>query len=145
MSDLEFAKEQLAEMRLTSESVGDDLVVYQTVMQLLSVLDQQHHPSLRTRTRTIELFNDLARRRRLVTNDDPEQWVPLQAGMFRKGDQIRVKLDAFEDERGPIHNGRRGVIVDARRGDVIVDIRDGKSPEIQGFHYRPENLEGLMT
>lgn len=143
MSDSVWAKEQLASVGLSHKSVGDDLLTYQMVMQLLSVYDQQNHTES-TSTRVVELFAELAKGHVIKPDETPDQWVPLALGMFRKGDRVRVKRDAFSDERAVIHNGREGVIVDARRGDVIVDIRDDRLPVVAAYHYRPDELEGLM-
>jgi hypothetical protein len=143
MADQEWAKEQLASVGLSYSSEGDDLLVYQTVLQLLSVYYQQNHTE-NTSSRTVELFAELAKGHVVAPDDTPEQWVPLSLGMFRKGDRVRVRRDAFDDDRAVAHNGREGVIVDARRGDVIVDIRDDRVPVIVGHHYRPNELEGLM-
>ena len=142
MSDLTWAREQLDQAHIATGSPDDDLLVKQTTLQLLSVLDQQNHTE-QTKIKTLTLFCSLARGHALLDDPDPDQWVPLEAGMFRKGDPVRVKADAFDGDAGRIHNGRTGVIVDARRGDVIVDLRD-EGPEVTGYHYRPEHLEGLM-
>jgi ribosomal protein L21E len=88
------------------------------------------------------LFSKLARYEALVPDTPDVVWVPLESGLFSVGDKVRVKSDAFKGDLGLTHNGRTGVIVGIRRGDVIVDIRDGKTPELSGFHYRPHHLEG---
>ena len=74
-------------------------------------------------------------------NEDDYTWIPVQPGQIVVGDVIRVKADAYTDKLGPIHNGRKGVIVAVRYGDIIVNSTDGKSPELKGVHYSPYKLE----
>jgi hypothetical protein len=73
--------------------------------------------------------------------EDDFFWIDLQPGQVTVGDVIRVKADAYTDKLGPIHNGRRGVVVAVRYGDIIVNSTDGKSPELKGVHYSPYKLE----
>ena len=74
-------------------------------------------------------------------NEDDYIWIPLQPGQIGVADVVRVKADAFRDELGPIHNGRRGTVVAVRYGDVIFNDTDGKTPELKGVHYSPYKLE----
>jgi len=74
-------------------------------------------------------------------NEDDYTWTPLQPGQIVVGDIVRVKADAFRDELGPMHNGRRGTVVAVRYGDVIFNDTDGKTPELRGVHYSPYKLE----
>ncbi len=74
-------------------------------------------------------------------NESDFIWIPVQPGQITVGDVVRVKADAYTDKLGPIHNGRRGVIVAVRYGDIIVNSTDGKSPELKGVHYSPYKLE----
>ena len=74
-------------------------------------------------------------------NEDDYTWIPLQPGQVTVADVIRVKADAFSDKLGPIHNGRKGLVVAVRYGDIIVNSTDGKSPELKGVHYSPYKLE----
>jgi hypothetical protein len=57
------------------------------------------------------------------------------------GDIVRVRNDAYTGKLAPIHNGRPGVIVAIRSGDIIVNLTDMEEPEISGAHYSPEVLE----
>lgn len=74
-------------------------------------------------------------------NEDDYTWTPLQPGQIVVGDIVRIKADAFRDELGPLHNGRRGTVVAVRYGDVIFNDTDGKAPELKGVHYSPYKLE----
>jgi hypothetical protein len=67
--------------------------------------------------------------------------VPAQAGFLVVADEVRVKWNAFDGDKGKIHNGRRGKIVSIRYGDIIVKTTDGKEPVLEGFHYTPQQLE----
>jgi hypothetical protein len=55
-----------------------------------------------------------------------------------------VRADAFEGQLGTLHNGRRGVVVGVRYGDVIIKTTDGKTPVLEGAHYPPDKLEKLI-
>jgi hypothetical protein len=74
-------------------------------------------------------------------NDDDYTWIDLQPGQITVSDVVRVKADAFSDNLGTIHNGRRGRVVAVRYGDVIFNDTDGRSPELKGVHYSPYKLE----
>lgn len=140
MSD-EWYEQQLSAVGLDASSdSGDDRVVYFQVRQLLDVFNQQGHPTPESAERVLKVFDKLARSQPLKDKADPEMWVQVQLGAISKGSTVRVKDDAFNGEHAWMHNGREGVIVDGRRGDVIVDLRDD-GPEIKGFHYRADQLE----
>lgn len=74
-------------------------------------------------------------------SDDDYTWIDLQPGQITVGDAVRVKTDAFSDNLGTIHNGRRGKVVAVRYGDVIFKADDGKNPPLEGIHYSPYKLE----
>jgi hypothetical protein len=74
-------------------------------------------------------------------NEDDYVWIDLQPGQITVGDTVRVKADAFTDNLGTLHNGRRGKVVAVRYGDVIFNDTDGKKPELRGVHYSPYKLE----
>jgi hypothetical protein len=79
-----------------------------------------------------------------IKQEESEQdffWVPVNPGEIQIADVVRVKSDAFQDKLGPIHNGRLGVVVAVRYGDIIVNSTDQKSPELKGVHYSPYKLE----
>ncbi len=64
-----------------------------------------------------------------------------QPGNIKVGEIVRIKSDAFAEKLGTIHNGRRGVVVGVRYGDVIVNDTDGKNPPLKGVHYSPYKME----
>lgn len=77
----------------------------------------------------------------LVEVNKDEVWVPAQRGQISIGDVVRVAHNAFNDGTGHLHNGRRGVVVAVRSGDVIFKSTDLKEPVLDGTHYSPEKLE----
>lgn len=74
-------------------------------------------------------------------NEDDYRWEDAQPGQITVGDVVRVKANAFEDNLGTVHNGRRGKVVAIRYGDVIFRDTDGKQPPLDGVHYSPYKLE----
>lgn len=68
-------------------------------------------------------------------------WVPAQPGFIKVGDRVRVMFNAFTGDAGTLHNGREGIIVAIRSGDVIVTTDDEVEPKLEGVHYSPYKLE----
>lgn len=91
----------------------------------------------------LEVFPKLVKGQPLKVEeqDDDYLWIDVQPGNIKVGEVVRVKVDAFTEKLGTIHNGRRGVVVGVRYGDVIVNDTDGKSPVLKGVHYSPYKLE----
>jgi hypothetical protein len=91
----------------------------------------------------LEVFPKLVRGEPLTSDepDDSYSWSDLQPGNITVGDIVRVKQDAFMEKLGTIHNGRHGVVVGVRYGDVIFNDTDSKSPPLKGVHYSPYKLE----
>lgn len=91
----------------------------------------------------LEVFPKLAKGQPLSVeeSDDDYYWIDVQPGNIKVGEVVRVKVDAFAEKLGTIHNGRRGVVVGVRYGDVIVNDTDGKNPPLKGVHYSPYKLE----
>ncbi len=81
----------------------------------------------------------------VVETPKDEIWEDARPGFLKVGDEVRVKADAFEDELGQLHNGRRGKIVGVRYGDIIIKTIDGKEPVLDGSHYSPYKLEKLVA
>ena len=65
--------------------------------------------------------------------------------MHKKGDVVRVKADGYPGTTGQAHNGRVGVVIAIRSGDIIVDITDELEPAIKGAHHLPEVLEKRIS
>lgn len=97
------------------------------------------------REKTIDMFSLLAKGHAFVKEDKKEAWVPVRPGNIKVTDEVRVKFDAYEGEAGAFHNGRRGVVVGVRYGDIIIKTTDGKEPTLDGAHYSPYSLEKLVA
>lgn len=92
----------------------------------------------------VEIFSKVALNHSLVAPNDSEVWVPAQPGFISVGDEVRVLYNAFSDETGKMHNGRRGKVVAVRYGDVIFRSTDDRKPFLDGVHYSPYKLEKRM-
>jgi len=135
--DMKWVKEQLQAARVR-KPVGD------ATMKLIELFDSieltEEHQS-----KTIEMFSLLAKGHTFVKDKKDEVWVPVRPGDIRVAERVRVRFDAFGGELGTIHNGRVGVVVGVRYGDVIIKTTDGKEPVLDGAHYPPDKLEKLVS
>jgi hypothetical protein len=114
------------------------------IMKLLEAWEDIPKLSENMTEETLDVFSQLARGHVIKEeeNDDDYTWIPLQPGQITVSDIVRVKANAYSDDKlGPIHNGRRGSVAAVRYGDVIFNSTDGKSPELKGVHYSPYKLE----
>ena len=132
----EWIKEQLQAAKV---KVGSG----KAIIKLLQTWEELPKLSDNMAEETLTVFSMLARGHVIKEeeNEDDYIWIPLQPGQIGVADVVRVKADAFRDELGPIHNGRRGTVVAVRYGDIIFNDTDGKSPELKGVHYSPYKLE----
>lgn len=85
----------------------------------------------------------LAQGHSIAVAREEERWGPVIPGDYAIKDTVRVRANAFEGEMGQLHNGKRGRVVAARNGFVVVVLDDSPSSEIQ-MHYWPEHLERLL-
>lgn len=131
--DYDWVRKQLQE-RKARVGVGT------TVLALLETWEAGKHTE-KQNEEVIEIFSKLAMNIPLIEENKEEVWAPLQPGFISVGDDVRVKIDAFKDETGRIHNGRRGKVVAVRYGDVIFKSTDDKQPVLDGTHYSPYQLE----
>jgi hypothetical protein len=134
----EWAREQMSALKYEERMMT-------RVAQLLEVWWTQYHDN-QSRDLTLETFGKLARGQALVVQSDVnEAWEPVKPGDIYVRNEIRVRFDAYTDEpTGRAHNGRRGVVVAIRNGDIIVNYTDGRMPEGQGVHHSPHSLERLV-
>lgn len=132
----EWIKEQLQAAKV---KVGSG----KAIIKLLEAWEQLPPLSDAIKEEILEVFPKLALGYafKVEESDNDYTWTPLQPGQITVGDIVRVKADAFRDELGPLHNGRRGTVVAVRYGDVIFNSTDGKNPELKGVHYSPYKLE----
>lgn len=89
----------------------------------------------------VEFFCKLVLGHSITPEPAGETWVDARPGALIVGDVVRIKSDAFDGVLGPIHNGRRGVIVAVRYGDIVVRSTDGLTPLLDGTSYRPDVLQ----
>lgn len=129
----EWAKEQFAAAKVR-------VVVGNSVLELLHAWEKLELKPEHAKD-TIEVFSKLALNNSLVEPPKDEVWVPVQPGFLKVGETVRVMNNAFTDSTGQIHNGRRGVVVAIRHGDVIMRSNDDKTPFLDGVHYSPYKLE----
>lgn len=92
-------------------------------------------------SRVVEVFSDIAQGHAILKEKKDEVWVPLRPGDITVSDVVRVRSDAFSGSAGRMHNGRVGVVVAVRYGDVIFKSTDEKEPTLDGTHYPPQALE----
>jgi hypothetical protein len=91
--------------------------------------------------KALEVFSTLALGHALVNVSKDELWIDAGPGQLKVGDYVRVHHDAFDGSTGEIHNGRRGVIIAIRSGDIIINSIDDKNPKLEGSHYSPFKLQ----
>jgi hypothetical protein len=89
----------------------------------------------------LDILSTVALGHALVIPNKEEIWIDARRGDLVVGDIVRVSHDAFNGSTGVLHNGRRGVIVGIRNGDIIFNSTDDKTPAIEGAHYKPEHLQ----
>lgn len=92
----------------------------------------------------LDIFRKVAQGHALLPSASTEVWIQVSRGNVSVGDVVRVQVDAFSDAAGKYHNGRVGVVVGIRSGDVIFRSTDEAKPFIDGAHYPPERLERLV-
>jgi len=126
------------------QQMQDSKVKIGTGTALLSLLELWNKLNLSENQmkETIEYFSNLALGKNIYEDKkEDEIWIPAQPGQLVVGDEVRVLSDAFSDKVGVTHNGRRGVIVAIRYGDIIFKSTDNKEPYLEGVHYSPYKLE----
>lgn len=97
--------------------------------------------SVNQQKEVIALFSRLSLGHAMVKNNPDELWTDAQPGAITLGDDVRVKVNAYDGATGAIHNGRRGKVVGIRYGDIIFKSTDDKEPILDGAHYSPHQLE----
>lgn len=134
--NIDWVKEQLTNNK-TKKVVGD------SVLKILDTWSSVKDTTPQNTKEIIEIFSKVALGHALVEENKNEKWIPAQAGFVSVADRVRVRFDAFDGEKGETLNGRRGKIVGLRSGDIIVKSDDGKTPVLDGIHFKAEHLEKL--
>lgn len=135
--DMKWIKEQLQAAKVR-KPVGDATMKLVELIDSIELTDEQ-------REQAVEMFSKLARGHAHVKINKKETWIPARPGDIKVADEVRVRADAFSGEAGTVHNGRRGVVVGVRYGDVIFKSNDNKEPFLDGAHYSPHALEKLVN
>lgn len=138
--DMNWVKQQLTENK-TKRVVGDTVIKLLNTWSEVKNTDPDPDKDQANLSQVIELFSKIALGHAIVKENKNENWTPAQSGQLVIADEVRVKWNAFDGEKGKIHNGRRGKIVSIRYGDIIMKTTDGKEPVLEGFHYTPQQLE----
>jgi hypothetical protein len=135
--DMSWVKTQLQAAKVR-KPVGDATIALIELFDSFTLTDEQ-------RAKVMEMFSLLGLGHAYVKTNKNELWTPVRPGDIKTADEVRVRADAYEGETGTLHNGRRGVVVGVRYGDVIIRSTDGKSPALEGAHYPPQMLEKLVV
>lgn len=92
----------------------------------------------------LDIIHKLALGHSIAPTKKEERWGPVIPGEYRIGDTVRVKPKAYDAERGVLHNNRRGRVVAARDGKVLVVYDDALSADIQ-YRHDPQKLQRLLS
>lgn len=93
----------------------------------------------------LAIFSKLAVNHAIVFDSAEESWIQVEPGFIKVGDEVRVRHDAYPDDVGRLHNGRRGKVVATRYGDIIIKTTDNVQPAMSGAHHSPYKLEKLVV
>lgn len=135
--DMNWVRTQLQAAKVR-KPVGDATIALIELFDSFTLTDEQ-------RAKSMEMFSLLGLGHAYVKTNKNELWMPARPGDIKTADEVRIRADAFQGETGTLHNGRRGVVVGVRYGDVIIRSTDGKSPVLEGAHYPPQMLEKLVV
>lgn len=132
--NFDWVKEQMTEAK-TKRGAGDAVLELLKTWETLSFDDQA------LLEEALDTFKVVAQGHSLSAPYADEIWIEAVPGQLTVADKVRVKSNAFSGKTGEAHNGRSGVIVAIRYGDIIVRMTDGKEPLLDGAHYSPFHLE----
>lgn len=96
-----------------------------------------------TEAHTVSTVVDSLVNGRAIFIEEPQtdyRWEPARPGALVVRDWVRVKSDAYKGEAGLIHNGRQGVIVAMRYGDIHVRYDDDRGTS-HPIKHSPHALE----
>jgi len=135
--DIDWVKNQFAKINIHK---GTGLAV----IELLKTWEELDIKKPEVAKTVLAVFSELAQGHAIVPQDN-FVWIQARRGDIKVRDVVRVKADAFTGEAGHAHNGRVGVVIAIRSGDIIVDITDEQEPTLKGVHYLPELLEKRVS
>jgi hypothetical protein len=127
----DWADAQLRRAGFAPEQGGDIQIVYSTVMRMCREWGEINFAAIgeENKKRIMALLARLLSYQALPIRDDPHTWIPARQMPPAIGSAVRVKLDAFDGEKGAQLNGREAIVEGARRGDFIVTFMDARLPE----------------
>lgn len=120
----------------TGTIVNDAVVKLLESLRKLELRDDEERDAL-------DKLQKLAAGHSIAEVPKDEKWGPVIPGDYKIRDTVRVKPSAYEGEMGTRHNGKRGRVVAARNGFVLVVYEGQMNADIQHRH-RPENLQKLL-
>lgn len=138
-NDMKWVKQQIQAAKV-KKPVGN--VVLSLVEHFNEISDLLSEEDIK---KVVEVFSNVAQGHAIIKEKKEEVWVPLRPGNITVSDVVRVRADAFNGSAGQLHNGRVGVVVAVRYGDVIFKSTDQKEPALDGTHYPPQALEKLVV
>lgn len=134
---INWENDQMVEARIPKEAS-------EVVRKLLNVWAEFTVPDKKHQALIIRTFETLTQGHSLVVQDLPtERWEAANPGRIHVRDTVRVRHDAYSDETGRMHNGRRGRVIGVRYGDIIIKYEDGRQPPFDAVHHAPAKLERL--
>ncbi len=135
--DLDWVKNQFSKINIHK---GTGLAVIE-LLKTWETLDIKKPEIAKT---ILAVFVELAQGHAIVPEDN-FVWTQVMRGDIKVRDVVRVKSNGFTGDPGRVHNGRVGVVIAIRSGDIIVDITDEQEPSLKGVHYQPEVLEKRVS
>jgi hypothetical protein len=130
----EWVKEQFADAKIR---VGTG----KAVLKMLKTWEEIEMDPAQSKD-VLDILSKVGLGHSLIEVNKDEVWVPARRGQIVVGDVVRVAHNAFDmTEVGHLHNGRKGIVVAIRSGDIIFKSTDEKEPKLDGTHYTPEKLE----
>ena len=114
------------------------------VIELLKTWEQLGITKPETIDTVLAVFSELAKGHAIIPEDN-FAWVQARRGDIKVRDVVRVKADGYPGLTGQTHNGRVGVVIAIRSGDIIVDTTDEQEPPLKGSHHQPEVLEKRIS
>lgn len=141
-SERVWARQQLEEAEATKQET-------ELVMRLLEAWwDDQFKPSEPGDVwQSLGYFEQLARGKALEPPSQAQyQWSSAAPGQLVVRDWVRVKSNAYSGTTGHFHNGREGVVVAIRSGDIHVRYEDGGPvPSMGSARHSPFSLEKRIS
>lgn len=125
----DWVKNQFVQLRIKT-GVGKAILRMLETWDEIDLKDQDARQAL-------QLLTKLGMNEFIVPPNVGDAWADAEPGVIKVSDIVRVKPDAYSDpDLASIHNGRKGVIVAIRSGDVLVKYDEiiGGSDSVDSRH-----------